>query len=717
MNKINNRFNENENDILIINEPVKKIYVFNKLIKTNLIKYLILFSFIIIIFTIYLKIFSLRFSRINRNQLKEIINKQINFIANNYINILDKILADCRKEVILDNKMDEHEYEDNIDFSEYLSNIKTIAIYIPTFYYKNENNKLINESNLFWKNIKEAKPLFNNHYQPRKPIKEDKYLGYYNLNDNKVIEKQIKLAKNHGIYGFGIYYYWTDGQILYDFPLKLIVNIDIEFHFFLIWKNDYIINKKKKKFNKDNKELIEDIEKYIIDSKYIKINEKPVIGIYEPLKIKNLEDMIYNWRIKAREKGIGELFILANLNIYPFKNFQKYVSNVFNGLYEFPPMNLFSNNLVKNQYFLYYSGLIYRGYNFSYNISYNISDNFPIYRGIMLIYDNSSISKDYFAIFNEYSTEKFYLLNKLLIDWTKSHYNESNQLLIINSWNNWNEGSYLEPDQKYGFANLNSLSKAIFNLPFRKNNYNLFNLKKNKNIAVQAHIFYEDLIFEIINVTNNIPVKFDLYITITFSNLSSILEQYINNSKADNYYIKLVNNKGRDVLPFLTQLKMIVRNYKYVCHIHSKKSMHSPLFGYKWRKYLFSNLLGNSHIISEILTDFENFDKLGFIFPETFYDCVKFALKLEDDDRYYTNFVLNKIFPGYKIGETLDFPAGNMFWARVESIHQIFEQSFEDFVPEENNQLTGTILHGIERVWLYVVKLNGFYHKKIFKDI
>ena len=246
MNKINNRFNENENDILIINEPVKKIYVFNKLIKTNLIKYLILFSFIIIIFTIYLKIFSLRFSRINRNQLKEIINKQINFIANNYINILDKILADCRKEVILDNKMDEHEYEDNIDFSEYLSNIKTIAIYIPTFYYKNENNKLINESNLFWKNIKEAKPLFNNHYQPRKPIKEDKYLGYYNLNDNKVIEKQIKLAKNHGIYGFGIYYYWTDGQILYDFPLKLIVNIDIEFHFFLIWKNDYIINKKKK---------------------------------------------------------------------------------------------------------------------------------------------------------------------------------------------------------------------------------------------------------------------------------------------------------------------------------------------------------------------------------------------------------------------------------------------------------------------------------------
>ena len=717
MNKINNRFDENENehDNLIINENIKKFNSFNKLIKRNLIEFIFLFRFSIIILIIYLIIFSLKLPKINlyRIQLDKIINKNINLITNNFTNILEKILIDFRKEVILDNEKKENEYEDNTDFSKYLPNIKVIAIYIPTFYY--ENNKFLKEVDLIWKNVKEAKPLFNNHYQPRKPIKEDKFLGYYNLNNIKVIEKQIELAKSHGIYGFGIYYYWIDGAILFDSPLKLILNIEIEFHFFLIWKNDYVVDEKKKKFNKNNKELIEDIEKYLVDLKYIKINEKPVIGIYEPLKIKNLEDMIYNWRIKARERGIGELFILANINIYPFKNFQELELNTFNGLYEFPPMNYFSEDLVKNKYYLYYSGLIYQGYN---NMSLNISDDFPIYRGSMLIWDNSSISKDNFAIFNEFSSEKFYLLNNLIINWTKSHYNESNQFIIINSWNNWNEGSYLEPDEKYGFANLNSLSKSIFNLPFRKNNYNLLNLVKNKNVAIQAHIFYEDLIFDIINLTNNIPVKFDLYITIVFSNISSMLEQNLKNySKADNYYIKLVKNKGRDILPFLTQFKMIARNYKYVCHIHSKKTMDSPIKGAKWRKYLFRNLLGNSRIISEILTDFENFDKLGFIFPENFYICIKYALRLKDIDRYYTNFVLNKIFPGYKIGENLDFPAGNMFWARVESIYQIFEQSFENLIPEENNQHTGTIIHGIERVWLYVVKLNGFYYKKIFNHI
>ena len=716
MNKIKNRFNENENDNLIISDNIKNFYAFNRLTETNLIKDFFLFRFIIIILAIILTIFFFKFPKINNyiNQLDEIINKNMNLITNNFSHSLENIIVDCRKEVILDNKMLEHEYEDNTDFSEYLPNIKALAIYVPTFYYENEKNTFIDEGNKVWKNVKEAKPLFTSHYQPRKPIKKGKYLGYYNLKNIKVIEKQIKLAKSHGIYGFGIYYYWIDGEILFDYPIKLILNIEIEFHFFLIWKNDYFIKNKKKKFNKNNKELIEDIEKYLVASKYIKINKKPVIGIYEPLKIKNLEEMIKSWRIKARKIGIGELFILANLNIYPFKNFQKLYPNVFNGLYEFPPLNLFSRNLVKNQYYLFYSGLIYR----ENNISYNISDNFPIFRGIMLIWDNSSFSKDYFAIFNEYSTEKFYLLNNLLINWTKNHYNESNQFLIINSWNNWNEGSYLEPDERFGFANLNSLSKSLFNLPFGKNNFNISNLIKNKNIAIQAHIFYEDLIFEIINITNNIPVKFDLFITNTFSNLSIKFEQYLKNySKADNYYIKLVKNKGRDVLPFLTQLKMIVRNYKYICHIHSKKTLDSPIYGYKWRTYLFRNLLGNSRIISEILTDFENFDKLGFIFPENFYECIKFALKIKDADRYYTNFVLNKIFPGHKIGETIDFPAGNMFWARVESIYQIFEQSFEDLIPEENNQHTGTILHGIERVWLYIVKLNGFYYKKIFKDI
>ena len=157
--------------------------------------------------------------------------------------------------------------------------------------------------------------------------------------------------------------------------------------------------------------------------------------------------------------------------------------------------------------------------------------------------------------------------------------------------------------------------------------------------------------------------------------------------------------------------------YKYVCHIHSKKTIYLPEYGDKWRKYLYDNLLGNSEIISEILFDFENNDKLGFIYPETFYECIKFAINLNNDDEKYMNFILNEIFPGHKIGKILEFPVGDMFWARVDAIYQIFEKKFEKMFPNEENQKIGTIMHGIERIWIYLVKLNGFYYKKIFKQI
>ena len=97
---------------------------------------------------------------------------------------------------------------------------------------------------------------------------------------------------------------------------------------------------------------------------------------------------------------------------------------------------------------------------------------------------------------------------------------------MFNAWNDYQENFYLEPNKKMGFAYLNYLSKAIFNIE----NYDIYHLETLNNkckIAIQVHIFYEDLIEEIINKTNNIPVKFDLLITITSTKIYNSLEYYI----------------------------------------------------------------------------------------------------------------------------------------------------------------------------------------------
>ena len=275
----------------------------------------------------------------------------------------------------------------------------------------------------------------------------------------------------------------------------------------------------------------------------------------------------------------------------------------------------------------------------------------------------------------------------------------------------------MKPDDKFGYASLNALSKALFNINFRNDNYNLANLTNICRVAVQAHIFYKDLIIDIINKTNNIPIKFDLFISTNSFEIKNIIIQIIKQlSKANHYELIIVDNKGRDVLPLLVQLKDKFKKYKYLCHIHSKKSLKNPVLGFYWRNYLYNNLMGSKRIVSEILSDFENNDKLGFIFPDTFYYIIQERFKLTKKTIKYMNFILKKLFPYSQPGILLDFPAGNMFWARTKAIFQIFEFDFNLKFEREKDQTNDTIMHGIERIWLYLVKLNGYYYKTIFKS-
>ena len=277
----------------------------------------------------------------------------------------------------------------------------------------------------------------------------------------------------------------------------------------------------------------------------------------------------------------------------------------------------------------------------------------------------------------------------------------------------------MEPDEKYGYASINTFSKSIFNLPFRPNNF-LLNKYQDITIAIQVHVFYEDLLTGIITKLNSLLVKYDLFISTISEEKKYYIENCLTTSNANKYEIQVFNNIGRDVFPFLSQMKKKFSKYKYICHIHTKKSNHKSLLGANWRNYIYSNLFGSADIVSEILFDFEKNKKLGFIFPEIYYDLIKDIFGFDESNfvlnkpnKKYMNFILQKIFKGFKIGYKLDFPAGNMFWAKTKAIYQIFNIRLP--YPKELNQTNGTIMHAIERIWLYLVKLNGFYYKTIIK--
>ena len=95
-----------------------------------------------------------------------------------------------------------------------------------------------------------------------------------------------------------------------------------------------------------------------------------------------------------------------------------------------------------------------------------------------------------------------------------------------------------------------------------------------------------------------------------------------------------------------------------------------------------------------------------------------FGKDINDINLKYMNFIIKKINSKIRISPNyFDYPAGNMFWAKVKAVYQIFELNLKNIFPEEKGQIDSTLMHGIERVWVYIAKLNEYYYKKIFKHI
>jgi len=60
------------------------------------------------------------------------------------------------------------------------------------------------------------------------------------------------------------------------------------------------------------------------------------------------------------------------------------------------------------------------------------------------------------------SPEKFEASLRRVKDWSDKNTPQGYpHLITINSWNEWTEGSYLEPDEKFGFGYLNAVKKVF----------------------------------------------------------------------------------------------------------------------------------------------------------------------------------------------------------------------------------------------------------------
>lgn len=360
-----------------------------------------------------------------------------------------------------------------------MKRIRPIAFYLPQFHPIPENDEWWGKGFTEWTNVAKAKPLFKNHYQPQIPAD----LGFYDLRLPEIRVAQAQMARESGIYGFCYYHYWFNGKRLLNKPIDDIIRTgEPDFPFMLCWANENWTRRwdgldrnvliEQKYSQADDEAHMEFLCKHIFqDSRYIKVNGKPVFVLYRSDRVPEPLFMTKIWREIARRFGFPDLYLLKIESGVDRTHPTRYG---FDAAVEFQPdwLNLPKKILpgIKNRIIdkIKSSESPYlMNYVFNYDslVEKALSRTIPpykIYRCVTPSWDNSPRKKSNAHIFINSSPESYgeWLKNTLQ---TFKPYSEDENFIFINAWNEWAEGNHLEPCRKWGNRYLEKTKEILKN--------------------------------------------------------------------------------------------------------------------------------------------------------------------------------------------------------------------------------------------------------------
>lgn len=596
--------------------------------------------------------------------------------------------------------------------------VKVIAYYLPQFHPFKENNEWWGEGFTEWTNVTKARPQYLGHQQPRLPGE----LGFYDLRLPQVMRQQIDLAKQYGVNGFCFHHYWFGGKRLMETPVQnFLKDKSLDIDFCLCWanenwtrrwdglENDVLISQKHSP--EDDIAFLDDIMPALKDERYIRVDGKPLLILYRASSLPDAKETGKRWREHAIKNGLPGLYLVV-VNAFDVSSPQPYD---FDAIVEFPPHQIGAKDITdsitplnKN-----FTGRVYDYEELALRAGKIDNDNFTCFKAVMPSWDNEARKPTQgFSFYNA----KPELYAKWLDSAIKTTMNRrpEERLVFVNAWNEWAEGAHLEPDRHNGYAYLHATANILRNslLKYDCDNQLISDMnqefKPRFKSAVILHAYYEDLACELVEkYIAQYQDKLDLIITMRSDVKLSTLEKIKASFK--NVFFVMVDNRGRDIRPFIKALKVADGfGYKYICKVHTKKSPHR-VDGQQWRESLFADLLGAREHVAKIINYFELHEDVGIIAPRNSITDLSIP-EINLGNRYW----LEKLFARMDSPELFktfktSFPAGSMFWFRKDALDPLASNLLDEEEFElEAGQLDGTLAHSVERVTGAVANSQGF---------
>ena len=194
---------------------------------------------------------------------------------------------------------------------------RLIAYHLPQFHEIKENNEWWGEGYTEWTAVKNWKPYFKGH-QLRKPSDE---LGYYDLSDPQVLEKQYEIASNYGLEGFCFWTYWFgNGEMLLEKPLEHLLLPNSKVKYCFAWANHSWWDKSTWRLLKEQKYLGKEdyinfyktLSPHFNNPNYIKKDNKLLLSIFMPQDIPDIEVFMNTLNNLAMKDGYDGFFFIAD---------------------------------------------------------------------------------------------------------------------------------------------------------------------------------------------------------------------------------------------------------------------------------------------------------------------------------------------------------------------------------------------------------------------
>ena len=326
-----------------------------------------------------------------------------------------------------------------------------------------------------WQSVWEAQPKWAGHEQPRKPV-----WGYTNEADPRDVAQKIDAAVSHGVNVFIYDWYWYEGRPFLEDALDkgfLGAPNNGKMKFFIMWANhdvdecwdNTVADKSRNGFkwrgtvdDKTFDKLCDRwIAKYFTRANYYRIQGKPVLMVYDTVNlikgfggVEQTAKALDRLRAKCVAAGLNGLhFMVCDYQIKPewVKPLGIDSATIYNLVHWSDPKG-------NPDYTPWAAKAVER-------FDAQRETGYPLYFPHASVgwdqnprYPKSCVMP---TVLNS-TPAKFEVVCRRVKEWVDRNTPEGHpRLITINSWNEWTEGSYLEPDEKSGFGYLEAIRKVF----------------------------------------------------------------------------------------------------------------------------------------------------------------------------------------------------------------------------------------------------------------